>query len=383
MTEATGRPDNVRRRHVFLIPGHHPAPPRWYRALYAREAARYGIRVMPEGEGWLAEAALDGQPCSATIEVLAWDDLVRRNLNRGLWSVYRAAFRSLGQGLRDGLPWTYARARKAILIPVLYPYLVLFVLPVFSALAGGAVAAVLGLPALAALVLGVATGWGAAWAALRDDWLYVRHLLLAYAWFQDAPGCLPPELDARLAEWTARLQDADADEVLLVGHSVGVPLAVHLAARILRQGAGARLAVLGLGSVTPLVSLIPAARPLRRDLKVLAASGIPWVEIGAPPDGMSFGLACPVAVSGIVEVPDDRPLVISARFSDRLAPARGLARFAYVGLHFRYLRAFYTPGAFDFYAITAGSLSLAARFRDRGSSPSVRRRAAVAYEDAA
>jgi hypothetical protein len=60
------RNTQVRRRHVFYIPGYDPVPPRRYRELYRREGAAqaaisgYEIRVVPSHDtarfGWQVEA---------------------------------------------------------------------------------------------------------------------------------------------------------------------------------------------------------------------------------------------------------------------------------------------------------------------------------------
>ena len=363
-------------RHVFLIPGFHPAPPRWHRAQYRREVQRqaqisgYLIEVDSDTDaGWQVRYSGPNGTAGSTVEVLAWDDLVRARLTLGPLPTLAALLHSLAAGMAAGLPVRYARVRPAVLIPALYPYLAVIMTLILGALAGWAVAALIGLGALVTIPLTAAVS---VWLLLSRDIAGIRLLGLGYSWFQLSPDAMPPELGARLGEWEDRVRTAlagPADEVLIVGHSAGAFLGQMLASRVLDAG-GARLALMGLGSVTPMLSLQPRAAALRLALSRLSDDPeLTWVEVGAPPDGMSFGLADPVAVSGLGS--RDKPLVLSARFSDTITRDDEDSPQPLVIRHFQYMRAFENPGAYDYFAITAGPQSLARRFAGRRSSPSV------------
>jgi hypothetical protein len=134
------------------------------------------------------------------------------------------------------------------------------------------------------------------------------------------------------------------------------------------------LSLLTLGQVIPMLSFLPEARRLRRDLRLLSTSddlGF-WLDVSAPGDGCSFALADPVSVSGVAPRSGQKwPLVISAAFSKTLAPETlARMRYRYFKLHFQYLCAFDRPGDFDYFRITAGPLTLAKRFHGRRSSQS-------------
>jgi len=169
--------------------------------------------------------------------------------------------------------------------------------------------------------------------------------------------------------------DSDVDEVMIVGHSSGAHLAVVLAAEVLRRRSQAsNLALLTLGQAIPVTSFLPGAWDLRRDLQQISTrEDIKWLDVSAPGDGACFALSDPVAVSGVT--PSTRkfgPTVISAAFSQTLSKEtqRG-TRWKFFRRHIQYLCAFDYPVEYDYFKITAGSVSLKTRFAHRTSTVSV------------
>jgi len=93
--------------------------------------------------------------------------------------------------------------------------------------------------------------------------------------------------------------------------------------------------------------------------------------VTAPGDGCAFALCDPVAVSGVAPVDQRWPLVLSAAFTQTLSPERWRTlRWRFFRLHFQYLCAFDRPGDYDYFRITAGPPTLAARFKGRAPSKS-------------
>jgi hypothetical protein len=163
--------------------------------------------------------------------------------------------------------------------------------------------------------------------------------------------------------------------VLVVGHSSGAHLAVSILADLLRERVpqrGPALSFLSLGQVVPMVSFLPRADRLRADLHDLAAcDDLTWVDVTAPGDGCAFALCDPVAVTGVAPEGKRWPLVISAAFSQTLSEARWKAlRWKFFRLHFQYLCAFDRPGDYDYFRITAGPMTLGARYAGRKPSQS-------------
>ena len=146
-----------------------------------------------------------------------------------------------------------------------------------------------------------------------------------------------------------------------------------------------KLALLGIGSVTQMISFLPRAQWMRRDLNLLAQTDhLAWVEVSAPSDGMCFALADPAATSGVDPAPEAKrwPVVFSAAYhlslSDKVRKAPDFTLFR---RHFQYLYAFDRPRDYDYFAITAGPRTLMDRFGDRPSSRSRISAAASRYRD--
>ena len=200
-----------------------------------------------------------------------------------------------------------------------------------------------------------------------------------YAFSARWRGANPEALETRMDAFgdliAAALGD-DVDEVLIVGHSSGAHLAVSILADLIRAGkvpaGGPALGFLSLGQVVPMMSFLPDAYRLRGDLADLSVQdGITWVDVTAPGDGCAFALCDPVAVSGVQTDESKWPLVISAAFTQSLAPETWKAlRWRFFRLHFQYLCAFDRPKDYDYFQITAGPMTLADRFRDRPPSKS-------------
>lgn len=386
----TGRPQEtrIRTRQVFYLPGYDPFPTRRYREIYRREAARqavisgHSITVAgePGGAGWTTEAVIDGEAATARIEVLEWADLVRASMPGGVLAVYGAMFRTAWVYLRSGVLFRLFHLRKGPVIAAFYPVAALMLQLMIALLAGlvvlriGAAFGPVGLTLAALAGLGVSSALLTVFRRL-DRFFLADYLMQDYAYAAREGGAYPADLSARLDAFVARVAGAEADEVLVVGHSSGAYLAVSVMARLARGGQlRPNMALLTLGQVVPMVSLLPRAGALRADLALMGAQGdVFWLDVTAPGDGCAFALCHPVGVSGVADAATRWPLVISARFSETLAPETWKAlRWRFFRLHFQYLHAFDRPGDYDYFAITAGPLSLAARFGGRAPSPSVK-----------
>lgn len=383
----------VIRRMVFYIPGYDPFPPRRYRELYRSEGAAqarisgYDLALEPRrtgapANGWRVRAVIGGQVAEAEVEVLIWSDLVQASMGGSIPSTYGQMLRTVWAYLGSGALLRLMRLRKGPTIAALYP-VALLVLQLLVALgvgwvAGTQVAAFLG--ALAGWLIGVASAWGVlALFRRHDNRLFAYYLMHDYAFTAHDGGAYPAVLEVRLAAFAARIREALSggwDEVLVVGHSSGAHLGVSVLTDLVRAGLPERRPALGflsLGQVVPMVSFLPGARRLRADLAYLCQrSELTWVDVTAPGDGCAFALCDPVAVSGVAPERGKRwPLVLSAAFTQTLSPERwrGL-RWRFFRLHFQYLCAFDRPGDYDYFQITAGPMTLAARYAGRAPSKS-------------
>lgn len=408
--ERRGLPPRVFRRRVFYIPGFDPFPARRYREIYRTEGARqaaiggYDLRLTPRpqgarGYGWTVATETEGMQAEAEVEVLIWDDIVQTRMKPGLIGIYWTMLHTIWVYFSTGATWGLIRVRIGPFIAGFYPVTVLMAQAGLAGLAAWAVWRLALWPYGAhplAMALGAAGGLAAGWGVLAyghrlDGRLFARYLMFELAQSAIHRGGFGPDLEARLAKFAARVAAArgqDWDEVLVVGHSSGAALAVHVCAEALRAGTppgSPPLSLLTLGHVIPLHSFLPEARGLRRDLRALSLSAdLVWVDVSAPGDGGSFGLADPVAISGVRPEGARWPRVVSAAFRRTLAPEtfRRL-RWRFYSLHFQYLRAFEHPGDYDYFQITAGPRTLADRFAHRADSPQTIRRVFSPYRDMA
>lgn len=389
---------DVRRRRVFYIPGYDPIHPRRYRELYRKEGAAqaaisgYEIALKPKRTGglygWHVACDTAGQRVTTDVEVLVWSDIVRDSMSTSILATYGQLVRTAWEYIATGALFRLMRLRKGPVIAALYPIGMLLLQLVMALLAGWAVFALFGLLSLwlgiGATVPGLAAWIGTAWGLLRwfkekDGKLFAYYLMHDYAFSARFRGANPPELEARMGEFAtiiaAALRD-DVDEVLVVGHSSGAHLAVSILADLIRDGRvpanGPKLAFLSLGQVVPMVSFLRDAHRLRADLRFLSArEDVTWVDVTAPGDGCAFALCDPVSVSGVA--PEDKrwPLVFSAQFTRSLSPERWKQlRWKFFRLHFQYLCAFDRPLDYDYFQITAGPISLGARYAGRPPSAS-------------
>lgn len=395
----------IARRKVFYIPGYDPIHPRRYRELYRKESAvqaaisDYAVTLRPKSGGgaygWEVEGRFGATRTEAQIDVLIWSDIVRGSMSNTIAATYLQLLRTAWIYISTGALWRLMRLRKGPVIAALYPVVfllwqlglallaawIVLKLVMLAMTATGMDMQGLGLVLiLAAGLAGLALGLAILrWFRAKDGWFFAYYLMHDFAFSAHLRGAYPPALEARMAQFgdavAAALADP-VDEVLVVGHSSGAHFALSVLADLLRTGRvppeGPELSFLSLGQVVPMVSFLPDAQRVRTDLQYLSESdALTWVDVTAPGDGCSFALCDPVAVSGVARAGKRWPLVLSAAFTQTLSPERWKAlRWRFFRLHFQYLCAFDRPGDYDYFAITAGPLSLAERYHGRAPSKS-------------
>lgn len=402
---ASDRQQQVRRRRVFYIPGYDPIHPRRYRELYRKESTAqadisgYEIELKAkQGHGpygWQVSGRFETAQVHADIDVLVWSDIVRDSMSNSIPATYLQLIRTAWIYIPSGVLRRLMRMRKGPVIAALYPVGMLILQVLLALVVGFGVAAVVNTAAgwvpfqsavidWLVLVLKAGAGLASGIAVLRffknhDNRLFVYYLMHDYAYSAQLNGANPPALETRMSEFADLIAQAlreDVDEVLIVGHSSGVHIGVSVLADLIRANRvpanGPDLAFLSLGQVVPMVSFLKNAVRLRTDLRFLSAQeSLCWVDVSAPGDGCAFALCDPVAVSGVAPKDKKWPLVISAAFTQTLSPARwAKLRWRFFRLHFQYLCAFDQPGDFDYFQITAGPQTLAARYSGRQASKS-------------
>lgn len=393
---STGQAKTVKTRRVFYIPGYDPIHPRRYRELYRKEGAAqaaisgYEIALKPKAGkgnyGWRVNAGIDGHQVTSQVEVLVWSDIVRESMSNSIPATYWQLLRTAWVYIGSGALWRLMRLRKGPVIAALYPVGMLIVQALLAVALGlltyRALEMVTDHRAARLAFAAVGTGLGIAllrWFKKKDGKFFAYYLMHDYAYSAATRGANPPELEARMAQFGNDIAAAlteDVDEVLVVGHSSGAHLGVSVLADLIRAGRvperGPALGFLSLGQVVPMVSFLPRAERLRGDLRYLSTrEELAWVDVTAPGDGCAFALCDPVSVSGVAPEGKRWPLVFSAAFTQTLSPTRWKAlRWRFFRLHFQYLCAFDRPRDYDYFQITAGPQTLAARYDGRPASKS-------------
>ena len=381
----------VRKRRVFYIPGYDPIHPRRYRELYRKEGAEqarisgYDLSLQArQGKGrygWQVTGQIEDGQTEACFDVLVWSDIVRDSMERGIAGTYLQLMRTAWTYIASGALFRLMRLRKGPVIAALYPVGFLLVqLAIALLLAWGLGRGLALIDQWLAWAGLIVVPFVLEWFRRTDNKFFAYYLMHDYAYSAQHRGAEPPELLARMAEFTDEIAEAltqDSDEVLVVGHSSGAHLAVSVLADLIRAGRvpenGPTLSFLSLGQVVPMVSFLPDAHRLRADLAFLCTRDeLTWVDVTAPGDGCAFALCDPVSVTGVAPDSGKRwPLILSAAFTQTLSPEQWKAmRWRFFRLHFQYLCAFDQPGDYDYFRITAGPQTLAQRFEGRPPSPS-------------
>jgi pimeloyl-ACP methyl ester carboxylesterase len=395
-------PSAVRHRLALYLSGFDPQGPAHYHQLYSTEATKqaqasgHTLEVGRRRKAsehiawWEVQGRTDGAPDPTTTryEFLRWDDVVRTYWPRGRWALFqRTVFATLAMW-GNGVMWRSMKTSWPMFVAIALPGAMIVLLSALLLGLGGAAAALLAadLPWLAGglVLLGLPALAGLGMVAERRTNM---------AWLMRSLACLAeqgrgqtPDLEARLDHFAdhlaAQLRAGTWDEVLLIGHSSGAMMAMIVAARALQRlsadgptATAAPLSLLTLGHCSPLLSYQPEAEAFRAELRTLhqaQGSRLHWVDYGAPPDGCCFPLVDPTAPAWEHTPTALRagapPKLLNPRFAQHFTPATYQAvRRDKFRCHFQYLMATECPGDYDYFALTAGPLTLAQRHAERPS----------------
>ena len=374
------RSKTVRRRKVFYVAGFDPASPRKYHGIFtdqsAKQAAVSGAQIevgaLEErgdiSSGWTVRTRHGRSKVEIDYECLRWNDLVRQMWPKEGLLFFLNVVRALFIYRRRGVLALSPLVRITALAPVLAGsvYLILYAALVAAACVGGAfLARALGWPwwslALLPLLLWLAAVpvWRLVDRSLPVTWLG-RGMIAVSDASRGLHGSFEARLDAFAAKLMEAARDPQWDEVLVVGHSMGCQQAARTVGKALRLDpelgrSGPKVALLTLGQLIPLYSLMVDDPDYRADFAALAAADqIPWIDITGPSDP---GSACEVhPLAGVLDpLPEARPERRSPRFHTVLTPAtyKRLRRQPLV-FHFQYLMATELPGGYDYFDIVTG-----------------------------
>lgn len=389
-------PRTVRRRIVFYVHGFDPRGPAWYNGTYRRNAARQaeltGMRISVSdrqkrsGEltAWGVDAETGGVVTSTDYHFLRWDDIVRCYWPRGTLRLWGVMWRNLREYISSGVLWRLFKTSWPTFICAFFPSAFVLLLALSTLLLGvgfGAVlAGVAGWPSwsIAPVAVAASLACTAAGTPLLDRWFSIHWLTRIYAFNRLQARRQAPELDRRFDEFAhlvaRKSRDSGADEILIVGHSTGAQGAVALIGRSLEIDPdlgrhGPRLSFMTVGSSISMLSWQPEAEWFRAALKRVASEpDLDWIDFTIAQDGACFALHDPVQSAGLAHPQggEPKPKLLSVRLFDLFSPDEfKRIRRNWYQVHFQYLMATQRAGDYDYFAITAGPLTLADRFAHR------------------
>ena len=340
--------------------------------LWNVTAAASGLSMTATGATWSVTTQAPNWRVETTYETFDWDDIVRADLAAPMLRRLIAAAQTYADFIASGTAGRYFSASHRYALFFLVPLLDLALFAILAVAAGSWVAGLLGLAgfaqALVWLVLALAVfslllRWPGRAMRLDQalaDWVFARDYMHGKR----------ADVAARLDAFAARLVEVaragEADEILLVGHSLGALLAIDLLDRALALDPDlarhrARLSFLTVGATIPKLTLHPDGERFRAaSRRIAAAADVDWVEYQSRDDAISFYKFHPVTARRLAD--DDggtRPLVRRVQMHQMLTPESfARYRWRFMRIHYQFVMANEKRAPYDYFMLVCGPISL-------------------------
>lgn len=386
---ASDADSSVKKRMVFYFSGYDPRGASHYHKIYSEESeaqcALNGLnltvgkrrRVHRLAHAW--KVSCSETDTETDYQFLRWDDIIRANWPRNEWQLLRATIPSYWAFLKANWIWRLCKVSWTSALTAAYPVIcfggVLFLSLVLAVVVFVMLAAwnfhwsLSIVSSLVVLALGVMAG------RRLDDYMHSYWQLRTHCAMQKWAYGNIEELDQRIDEFAeyiaSQIRSSEADEVLIVGHSaatiLGVPLVLAVENLLADTCAdGPEVAFVSLANCLPLVTFLPGAGELRKDLEYLAGSPlVKWYDFSARRDGACVSEGDLVTMAGIKRKVDDPvwprrvPVSLVKMFSPEAYKSIKKDLFR---VHFQYIMAAEQLTDYDYFAITAGPLKLTSRY---------------------
>ncbi len=371
----------VRRRHVYHVAGYDPIDAGAQYRRFARQmdvfrrtwsvAPTLSDSEQPSGQPsvrWTVETRAANWQVEAIHEVLLWDDIVRGDFTRSLAVRLFNAARAYLDFVATGTMFRYIVANQRYAGFFLFPVLSLALFAAAAWVCARLATELLGLAGVGAAAVGLALGlavfagllrWpGRRWRVqqLLDDWIFAWDYLYGRR----------PDVDARLDRFAemliARSRETAADEIVVVGHSLGAMLVLDMLVRALARDPdlgrrGAAVCVLTVGATIPKFALHPRAQGIRQKIARIAAEpSIAWTEYQSRDDTISFYKFDPVSLRRIADDRlDGKPVIRRVQIHDMLLPETfASCRRNVLRLHYRSVMANDRRAPYDYLLMVCG-----------------------------
>jgi len=372
-----------RRRQVFHIAGYDPVSVsdhylRFIRQLaifkktWAVEASASALESSTSNPNWSVTTEGPNWRTEANVELLAWDDLVNADAKGSRIVRLLRALNVYGNLVWTGTLLRYAMANQRYFLFTIVPLAEAILLGVFAWSTAlyftrdlvGLSLVDYSLGTIAGLVLFILLlEWpGKRWRIYQafDDWI----LSLDYIYARRAA------LETRLDKFAKRIVSQSihgtADEIVIVGHSLGATFAIDAVARALaiEPGLGRRgpsVCVVTVGATIPKCALHPHASRLRNEIRTVADEpSVHWVEYQSRADPISFYRFHPATLRRIRGTDDElaaRPPVRRVHIKDMLHPATfAKYRLRVLRLHYQFVMANERRASYDYFMMICGPL---------------------------
>ncbi|MET0969363.1 MAG: hypothetical protein ABWY18_09205 [Tardiphaga sp.] len=372
----------IARRHVFHIGGYDPILPDTQLARFRRSLSSFEktwhvsaqAAGVPEASTvsatWQAESSGPNWRTHTTYEMLRWDDLILQDHARSPLSRLGAAMVTLGDWIATGTLFRFIYASWKYSGFFLFPYLWVAGFALAGIAFGGALAWLIGLHGalawLAGAVVAVAVfaallnhyGWKKPINHVFDDWIFSRQYVRGQRPLMDA------RVEAFAQAIVARAQEADVDEIVIVGHCLGAALVMESVARAMAidpdlMRHGPTINVLTVSATIPKFALHPAGTKVRAATRIVADTAtIPWTEYHARDDAISFYRFDPVTLKRVGrERGESRPNIRRVQMHSMMSPdSFKRHRFNFMRLHYQMVMGNDQRAPYDYCMVVCGPL---------------------------
>ncbi len=379
----------VTKRSVVFLCGYEIAPPDVHHRRFGRELPVFEKTWNVKSEQspcaldperhiglWRLDTRGPNWRVETEYRVLWWGDIITPDFEMPNWRRLVLGFAAFFDFLFSGILFAYFRTNWRYALFFLYPYVFLILVAVGNFyLASYLIGQRLPWPQLWAALFGI--GCVFALLALPARPLYLGYLLGDWSFARDLVRHRRPALDERLDRFARELMDhvreTAADEVVLVGHSLGAVQVVDVVARAKRLDPefakrGTPVSILTIGSSLLKIGLHPAAAGLRAAVREVANDpDVFWIEYQALIDIINFYKSNPVTDLGLP--PTGKPVVQIARIRHMLSEETYEAiRRDFFRVHRQFVMANETRYFYDYYMICCGPVPLALRVADPNAS---------------
>jgi hypothetical protein len=380
---------SVKKRNIFYISGYDPRGARHYYHLYKKEANKQSqttqmkLNISPRKrnlahvQSWKIHSQTNHHQTETTYHFLEWDDIIRDNWKKSIFTLYRDLLYVMYIYLFSGHIFKYAKHSPRQMIAAFYPvvYLLLtFVMAYYfyTFTLNLLISVGLYIP-LAFLVALIAPYSMMKLSLYLGDKIAVFWLLRVYTFAAHYVNDSIPLLNERMrlfahyiAEAINHSEQTKTDEILIVSHSVGTILSVPILAKALHEVNVSleKVSIVTLGECIPLVSYLKKATEYREQMHTIAQQRPFWLDYTSPIDGACFPLLDFYTHSDVNV--DYKPLFLSPRFHTLFSNEAyaKLRKNRYI-THFIYLMAMQHTGEYDFFKITAGPFYLQETLKGR------------------